>query len=439
MHIRMLPTSKQRKEIIKTIAVQRAAFNFANDLIRNYDGFAFMDKIRDAWNGWKDDVRNNRFGDSHSHRWIIESKVHTKIEAQGIRQLCAAYKAERAKAQKNGTQAHPVRFRNTRKMLKETLLLEKSANGGPCRAFMPYPYVERRKGRAQCVLKIGGDNFTGQKLEYFILEDKKSVIDRLVKEKNPLFDGKIVWDKRLGTFHFIYTYELPHLADPDPGFLNKRIGATDPGVYPFQAWYSPTSGEYGRLLDGDTDVLLKRCKALDKLQSRIDRFKGARSRRRRQRLRTLAALRKRLARDRACLRGWVKAAHYNCIRVLLSKHDLILQPTLETSRLSRRVSRRIRSDTARLMLTWSHYLFVQRLKHASARYAGRHVIECKEPGTSKTCTNCGFWKADLRVQDKRFICPRCGVVVDRQLAGARNNFLTAYGMAVGVGWDGVDG
>jgi len=47
--------------------------------------------------------------------------------------------------------------------------------------------------------------------------------------------------------------------------------------------------------------------------------------------------------------------------------------------------------------------------------------------------------ADLRVQDKRFICPRCGVVVDRQLAGARNNFLAAYGMAVGVGWDGVDG
>ena len=437
MSIRLILTSEQREEVVKTLAVQRAAFNFGNDLVRNYDAFAFMNKIRDAWNDWKDGVRQNRFGDSHLHRWIVNSKVHTKIEAQGIRQLCAAYKAEHAKAKKNKTHPHPVRFRSTRKMLKETLLLEKAANGGPCLAFLPCPYVETRRGRARCILKIGGDNFSEKNLQYFILDDKKSVINRLVNEKSPLFDGKIKWDKRLGTFHFIYTYEIPHLPDPDPCFLNKSIVATDPGVYPFQAWYSPTSGEYGRLLDSDTDVLFKRCQALDKLQSRIDRFQGARNRR--QRVRTKAALRKRLARDRECLKEWVKAAHYNCIKVLLSKHDIILQPTLETSRLSRRVSRRISSKTTRLMLTWSHYHFVQRLKHASARKAGCHVIECKEPGTSKTCTNCGFWKANLRVQDKRFNCPRCGIVVDRQLAGARNNFLAAYGMAVGVGWDGVDG
>jgi hypothetical protein len=57
------------------------------------------------------------------------------------------------------------------------------------------------------------------------------------------------------------------------------------------------------------------------------------------------------------------------------------------------------------------------------------------PGTSKTCTDCGWWNADLKLGDKVCHCHRCGVVVDRQLAGARNNFFAAYGMAARVGWD----
>ena len=184
---------------------------------------------------------------------------------------------------------------------------------------------------------------------------------------------------------------------------------------------------------------MQRCLALDKRQRRLDRYIGGRTRRRRQRYRTKTRLRRRLARERNRLKNWVKSAHCSCANILLRKHDLVLQPTLETARLSRRASRRIEKDTVRKMLTWSHYSFVQRLKSKSACYPGRHVIECKEPGTPKTCTHCGFWRADLRVSDKRFQCPRCGIVVDRQLAGARNNFLAAYGMAVGVGWDGVDG
>jgi putative transposase len=261
----------------------------------------------------------------------------------------------------------------------------------------------------------------------------------LVAERSPRFEGKIKWDKRVGSFHLIYLYELPRLVDPDPAFDHKRIVATDPGVYPFQAWYSPTSAEYGRLLEGETDKLMQRCIAIDKRQSRLDQFQGGRTRHKRQRYRTRKRFRRRLARERNRLRGWVQAAHYNCANLLLNKHDLVLQPLLETARLSRRVSRRIQKDTVRKMLTWSHSLFVQRLEAKASCYPGRHVIRCKEPGTSKTCTHCGYWKANLRVSDKDFVCPRCHLIIDRQLAGARNNFFAAYGMAAGVGWDEVDG
>ena len=88
------------------------------------------------------------------------------------------------------------------------------------------------------------------------------------------------------------------------------------------------------------------------------------------------------------------------------------------------------------MYTWSHYKYRQRLQSAATRYPGRYIIESREPGTSKTCTECGFWHADLKVYQKTFRCPRCELEVNRDVAGARNNFFSEYGRAVGVGWDG---
>lgn len=66
------------------------------------------------------------------------------------------------------------------------------------------------------------------------------------------------------------------------------------------------------------------------------------------------------------------------------------------------------------------------------------MITTEEPGTSKTCTHCGHWKADLGAS-KTYKCDVCNIEVDRDVAGARNNFFAAYGHAVGVGWDGRSG
>ena len=432
MHIRLRLRGSQKEEVIRFISIQRAAFNFAAERVLLAGDSACFGKLRASWNAWKKDVKNNAFGTAHRYRHIAQSGVHTKIEAQGIRAYTKAVKSGRELAKKTKQPFRPVRFRSARKRKRETLLVEKGRTGGPMRRFLPVPYVEQN-GRGLCVVQMGKEAF-------YLMEDKVSTIERLVQEREPVYDGKIIWDKRVGSFHFVYTYRLPCLPDPDPRFINKDIVATDPGVYPFQAFYSPTAGTYGRLLDNDSDRLIARCEMLDRLQSRVDLHHGNRcNRNRRQRYRTRQRLRRRLARERARLRGWVKAAHYDCAHRLLGDNVLVLQPRLQTARLSRRATRCIRRRTVRQMTSWSHGKFVQRLQSASARYAGCHVIEITEPGTSRTCSYCGFFKADLRVADKLFTCPRCSLVVDRQLAGARNNFLAAYGKAVGVGWDGADG
>ena len=127
-------------------------------------------------------------------------------------------------------------------------------------------------------------------------------------------------------------------------------------------------------------------------------------------------------------------AHYHACNFLLSKYDLIVNPKLQTQRLSMRHGRKLRTKTARAMLTMSHYMFDQRLQWASTRYAGRHVIDSAgEPGTSKTCGNCGAWKPNLTLGNKVFCCDRCGVRIHRDTAnGARNNFFAALGKAMGV-------
>ena len=186
---------------------------------------------------------------------------------------------------------------------------------------------------------------------------------------------------------------------------------------------------------------------MDALQSRIDKKRHARKngvpstgckqkRSRRQRYNTERRLHRKLARDRRRQHGWTESAHYEAANFILDRHDIIIQPKLHVAPLTLRSGRNLKSQTARVMLTMSHYMYRQRLKWASSRYAGRHVFETEEPGTSKTCTSCGFWHANLQLNDKTFVCPKCRLSVDRDIAGARNNFFAAYGNAVGIGWDG---
>ena len=422
--IRMFPNKDQVVELKRCFAMARRAYNFACGAVR--DGRASLNTIelRKLWSmeplpDWA----------SQNHQ-----KVPTKFTNRAIQDFVNGEKANMAKRRKNPQHTWQTKFRSLRRTPSEILHIEKDYNGKKTSTLLRFEKnTPVQANRDEC-LAFFGNNLkpTGG----IRLMDKPNVIAMLVSDGKVMKEeAKILWDKRLDTFHLIYTYVLPRLPDTDPTFQNKSIVACDPGVYPFQAWYSPTSGKHGEMLLGGTEELMRRCHAIDRGCGHIARFNnGGRSKRKRRKRRR--QLRKGLARKRQQLRGWVKSCHYNVANTLLKEHHVVLQPELPTSRLALTSTRNISSRTARAMLTWSHSLFVERLRSAVARYAGRHVLKAFEPGTSKTCTHCGAWKANLRVQDKIYDCARCGLRVDRQLAGARNNFLAAYGAAVGMGWDG---
>jgi putative transposase len=75
--------------------------------------------------------------------------------------------------------------------------------------------------------------------------------------------------------------------------------------------------------------------------------------------------------------------------------------------------RKIKSKTARAMLTWAHYRFKMTLKH-QAEITGTIVLDVTEEFTSKTCTRCGHVHTRLG-GSKVFHCPSCGFTLSKGL------------------------
>lgn len=447
----MIPTSEQVAELKRTFSAARFAFNWTLNEVK-------WGHVKPTGTAPRDHFRKN----ATMPEWASgKHAIASRILAGACKQVSDAYASNFAKKKKNPNHTFDVKFRSTRRTQHEVIKIDKDSGTNKQSPLQRFEAVQdpcvrgkriNRHNRAECLVFFGSNmkNVGG-----IILQDKSHVIEKLISEGRRLKeDAKIIFDKRTQQFHFIWTFVQPKLDDPDPTFQHKRIASNDPGVRGFQTWYSPTSGEYGELLKGFQEKIETRLHKLDQLTSRVARRFERRAaerngkvcnilkpppegctRTRRQRYRTTRALRRKLNRDRQRHVGWVQSAHYFAANSQLRRHDLIIQPWLHCAALVPKTSRVLGCKTVRAMLTMSHFKYRQRLQWAATRYAGRHVLITEEPGTSKTCTNCGHWKADLGAC-KTFKCDVCDIEVDRDVAGARNNFFAAYGKAVGIGWDG---
>ena len=440
----MLPTPQQKKELKRCFAVARQAYNYANALVQGGQKKNFIE-LRTLWVEHTKQLPVEDDASAHNERPIA-----TKIAARAIKQLLDAYATNETKRKKRmwlnakyPDAAKPldeyVVHDRTIFTPTEVIIIDKHQKGCTPGLRKITSLPDRGESRSDC-LAFFGNNLTD--VGGIHLHDSTRCIKSMVLESGCMKeDAKILWDKATDGFHFIYAFTQPILLDPDPSFSNKRIVATDPGCYPFQAWYSPTSGCHGELMHGGTEELKARLRKLEALEARVKKraYKPpkARYRSRKSYNHSTRRLEKKLAKERRRQHEWVRNAHYDAANFLLRNHDIVIQPVLQVSRLVKTNDRNVSKETTKVMLAWSHRQFRQRLRSAAFRYPGRHVLETKEPGTSKTCTNCGHWHSGLRVSDKVYVCPACAIQVNRQTAGARNNFFAAYGESVGIGWDGL--
>ena len=193
---------------------------------------------------------------------------------------------------------------------------------------------------------------------------------------------------------------------------NQRLGivALDCGVRTFQTYYSPfTSGKIG---NGDFNRIFRICYRIDNIISKMSKsdYRG----------------RKRLKKARNRLywkiKDLISDIHHKSASFLVKNFDTILIPTFETSNMVQK----LRSKTARAMLSWGHYRFKEFLKFKGREYSC-NVIEVNEAYTSKTCSSCG--KVQNIGSKKIFRC-KCGLEMDRDLNGAKNIYLRNISFAL---------
>ena len=119
-----------------------------------------------------------------------------------------------------------------------------------------------------------------------------------------------------------------------------------------------------------------------------------------------------------------KIAHF-----LVTNFDIILLPTFETKQMTKRGGRKLRSRTARQMLTLSHYRFKVFLKQKAKEY-GVQVKDVCEAYTSKTVSWTGELVANLG--GSKVIKSSEGQSMDRDLNGARGIFIKTVARALTV-------
>ncbi|NEO64037.1 MAG: IS200/IS605 family element transposase accessory protein TnpB [Moorea sp. SIO4G2] len=178
-----------------------------------------------------------------------------------------------------------------------------------------------------------------------------------------------IGDCRLTSTNGDYYLTVPHKTTQIKTENQGRVVALDPGVRTFLTFFSENS--VGKIGHGDFSRIQRLCSHLDQLLSEISKAKGKQKRRRRKAARRMVIK----------IRNLVNELHHKAARFLVNNFDVILLPTFETSEMTKKRNRKIRSKTVRNLLSFAHYRFKEFLKH-KAQETGKLVVDVCEAYTS---------------------------------------------------------
>jgi putative transposase len=74
------------------------------------------------------------------------------------------------------------------------------------------------------------------------------------------------------------------------------------------------------------------------------------------------------------------------------------------------------------------YEFYRQIKYKSDWNNIKLIVADRFYPSSKTCSKCGSYNKDLKLNDRDYICKECGVVLDRDINASIN--LKNYGQSI---------
>lgn len=210
-----------------------------------------------------------------------------------------------------------------------------------------------------------------------------------------------------------YFLLLPYEVEKEVRNTGKVV-SLDPGIRTFQTSYSNNGSSTEYCTSDSVARLYSLAITVDKLISKRSKSTNYK--------------RKWLSNQICVLRKKIKnlqdEMHKKVINELTRDNDIILLPSFETSSMTKKFKRKLKTKTVRNLSLLAHSLFKEKLKTKTFE-RGCRILICEEHYTSKTCSMCGKLNYKLG-SSKTFKCSGgCNVIIDRDVNAARNIMLRA--------------
>jgi putative transposase len=235
------------------------------------------------------------------------------------------------------------------------------------------------------------------------VEDGAVVLPRIgrmaTKEPTGKFCGRVLsvtCRREADRWYCALTVEVER---PDPVAVDGPVVGVDRGITRFAVCSDGNTIDSPRALERGLRRLRRRARAVSRKQ------KGSRNRARA--VLALARAHRRIRNQR--LDGLHKAT-----TALAKAKSVIVVEDLHVAGMvrNRRLARAIADQG------WAE--FHRQLAYKTTWYGSRLLVAPRFYPSSKTCSGCGLVKADLPLGVRVFICPGCGLVLDRDVNAARN-------------------
>ena len=194
----------------------------------------------------------------------------------------------------------------------------------------------------------------------------------------------------------------------------RSVCGIDPGIRTFLTGIDVTTSEtfeYGTTKDRE--------RLLEPLEQRIDEVHARISKSRERGKMTEATNRiRQLNKLEFKKRVLIKHLHVRAACDLIKENSLVVLGDIQVRDIVRKEKRRLSANTVRRMMCWKTCAFKNHLLNR-ANGSQCVVLLQEEAYTSKTCCACAHVHGRLG-GNKRFICPQCGIDIDRDVNGAVN-------------------
>lgn len=124
----------------------------------------------------------------------------------------------------------------------------------------------------------------------------------------------------------------------------------------------------------------------------------------------------------------VTELHNKTCNYLCNRYKCIVIGSLSTKDTNRKTTSVLNKKTKRILSLLSHTKFRNKLK-SKCEEMNILFYEVDEAYTSKTCSNCGYYKSDLG-RNKEYRCNNCNLALDRDVNGCRNILIKNHDIVI---------